>query len=511
MQIMGIDIGSTSIKTGLFTPEGKLLSLGRTETPLDTYSLPEGGELLTLPPDKLWTGVTASIRNCLKNAGGNRDVGGVAVTGFGSDAVALDPEGNPVFPIISFYDKATIEQRDDYLELIEDLRSYEITGIRPWYYLTLFRIMWLKKYFPELYEKAEVWLNATDYINYMLSGVKATDYSEASTTLAFDQKKLAWSDTILDKVGIEKRVFPKALPSGTLLGGVTGEAAEQTGLKEGTAVVLGGHDNVTSYFAAASRESEVVTVTGTFESIMISQDSPVILKEGMESNLVCEKGVVQDKYVLIGVQYAGGIIEWIRKTLFTAECKDNASLFSHIEHTSPGAGGLMFLPHIFGSITPVQDVFSRGCFAGISDRAKKADFLRAAVEGINYQTRLMYETLTSVSGIAPMEILNIGGAVYSDFWMQNRADILDVSIKVLDIPEVTALGAAMLAGIGSGLYNSFEDARSAVRYEYREIAPKRKNAELYQAWYERAYKNFYPAVRDINHFLAQNAWGKADG
>ncbi len=504
MRLMGIDIGSTSIKAGLFSPEGKLLSLGRTETPLDSYVLPEGGgELQVWLPEKMWKRVVSSIRECLGNIEGDADVRGIAVTGFGSDAAALDTEGNAVFPIISFYEKATIEQRDEYRELVGDFESYSISGISPWYYLTLFRMMWLRKYFPKLYEKASIWLNVPDYINYRLCGVQAGDFSEASTTIMFDQTKLAWSDTILSKTGIEKDRLPGLSPSGTVLGGITRAAGEQTGLREGTPVVVGGHDNVTSCFASGSEDNDVVTVTGTFESIMISRGAPVITRQGMESNIVCEKGVAEGKHVLIGVQYAGGIIEWIRKALFSSECDSNESLFSDIENSSAGSKGLMMLPHIFGSVTPVQDAYSRGCFIGISGKTEKRDFLRAAVEGINYQTRLIYETLVSAADIDPSEILNIGGAVYSSFWMQNRADILGVPVRVLDVPEATALGAAMLAGVGSGVYNSFEEARNTVRHGGSVFCPDPECSKLYEGCYEDAYKHLYPAAKHINHYIAE--------
>jgi xylulokinase len=503
MQLMGIDIGSTSIKAGLFSPEGKLLSLGRTETPLDTRKLTDGGSVAVWQPDRLWEGAAAAVRGALKELQGAPDVRGVAVTGFGSDAVPLDKNGRELFPFLSFYEKATIEQRDEYVRIMDPFESYSISGICPWYYLTLFKMMWLRKYFPALFETAAVWLNVTDYINFKLCGRAATDYSEASTTIAFDQTGLSWSETVLEKTGIPKAFFPRLLPAGTVLGTVTKEAAEQTGLPESTSVVLGGHDNVTSCFASGCEDNDVVTVTGTFESIMISSSAPVITRHGMESNIVCEKGVAEGKHVLIGVQYAGGIIEWLRKTLFNSECDSNESLFSDIENSSAGSKGLMMLPHIFGSVTPVQDAYSRGCFIGISGTTEKIDFLRAAVEGINYQTRLIYETLTSVTGIVPSEILNIGGAVYSSFWMQNRADILGVPVKVLEVPEATALGAAMLAGIGSGVYNSFGEARNSVRHGSSVFYPAPECSGLYEGCYNDAYKHLYPAAKQINHYIAE--------
>ena len=502
MQLMGIDIGSTSIKAGLFSPGGKLLSLGRTETPLDSYQMPEGGSVAVWQPDRLWEGTAAAVRGALKKLDCAPDVRAVAVTGFGSDAVPLDNRGNELFPFVSFYEKASIEQRDNYVRMIDPFESYSISGICPWYYLTLFKMMWLRTYFPPLFEKAAVWLNVTDYINYKLCGTAATDFSEASTTIAFDQTALSWSETVLEKTGIPKDVFPRVLPAGSVLGTVAKEPAGQTGLPENTAVVLGGHDNVSSCFAASSGSSDLVTVTGTFESIMINQDAPVLTREGMESNLVCEKGVAAGKHVLIGVQYAGGIIEWIRKTLFKPECSDNESLFAGIEKTEAGSHGLIMLPHIFGSITPVQDAYSRGCFAGISDKVQKPDFLRAAVEGINYQTRLIYETLTATAGITAPEILNVGGAAYSSFWMQNRADILAVPVKALDIPEASALGAAMLAGVGAGVYNGFVEARNAVRYEVTVFEPDTGCSRLYEECYEGAFKSLYPAAKGINHFIA---------
>lgn len=508
MVLMGIDIGSTTIKAGLFSPEGKLLSLGRRETQLDTYAMPDGGSIQVWPPHRLWNCVVETVRECLGGYSGNETVRAVSVTGFGSDTVILDEGGKELFPAISFYEKATIEQMEEYGDLIDAFKSYSITGIRPWYYLSLFRVMWLKKHLPDIYNKASSWLQVTGYINYKLCGEAAIDYSEASTTLAFNQTELNWSEHILNRCGVKNSVFPLLVPAGTVLGTITKAAAEETGLPAALSVVMGGHDNVTSFFAAGSGENEIVAVTGTFESIMVGSEVPVLNREGMENNLVCEKGITPGGYVFWGVQYAGGIIEWVRKTLFNTECDCNEELFACIEETSPGSNGMMLLPHVFGSMTPIEDPLSRGCFIGLSEKVEKADFLRASVEGINFQTRLILEKLMTASDIAADELVCIGGAAYSEFWMQNRADILNMPVKVLNIPEATLLGAAMIAGIGAKLYNGFDEARNIVYRDYFYFEPVANSANLYKDYFIEAFLNFYQATKGINHFLANQGMGR---
>jgi xylulokinase len=250
-----------------------------------------------------------------------------------------------------------------------------------------------------------------------------------------------------------------------------------------------------SAFAAGDgEETSIVVVTGTFESVMIPTKSPFITEEGMSNNLICEKSVVADEHMLWGVQYAGGNLEWFKTQFLSSEPGGNVdrklyALVDALENAEPGAHGLFMLPHIMGSLSPVDDPESRGVFLGISEKTTLQDFIQSIIEGINYQTTAVCKVLSSITGKPIDKVINIGGAGYSRFWMQNRADILGIDVEVPDIREATSLGAALLAGIGAGVFESFEDAARKTKHKSVIIRPDEKNHTAYTRYYTDIYSH----------------------
>jgi xylulokinase len=512
MYLMGIDVGSTSTKAVIYTFGGEIVSMGRRNTELHVQEDEHGERELLWKPGDLWNGVADAVQESLRAVDDPAKIKGLAVAGFGSDGVPIDDGGECLFPFISWHDTRTNEQLEIFKSLIDDWDVYQVTGIKPWFFLTILRTLWMKMHRPDVYERIYKWLVVTDYINYRLCGVCATDYSEASTTLVFDQRELAWVGKLFRLVDIDERLYPEPRSSGSYLGGVHAGAAERTGLREGTPVFLGGHDNMCSSFAAGgSAESSIVVVTGTFESVMISTKRPFITAEGMSNNLICEKGVVSDEYTLWGVQYAGGNLEWFKTQFLSGQEHDDIdrdrrlyALVDSLEHAEPGSHGLFMLPHILGSLSPVDDPKSRGLFLGISEKSTLQDFVQSIIEGINYQTRAVCTALSRIAGKPADKIINIGGAGYSRFWMQNRADILGTVVEVPDIREATSLGAALLAGVGAGIYESFAEATRTTKPGSEIIKPDMKKHATYSRYYEDIYSGIYPATNALSSTISDN-------
>jgi xylulokinase len=483
--------------------------MGRRKTNLYSRPIEDGIEELFWSPEDLWDSVAHSVREALGKLSRPGEVVGIAVAGFGSDGVPIDEKGECLYPFISWHDTRTIEQLNIFKELVEEKEIYQITGIKPWYFHTVMRNMWIAKYKPEIYRKIYKWIIVTDYVNYKLTGNFGTDYSEASTTLLFDQKKLRWSDTLFQHAGIDKEIYPVPNNSSTCIGEVGRDASAKTGLKTGTPVFLGGHDNMCSYFASNDgSDTSLVAVTGTFESIMLSAKEPFITDAGMNNNLVCEKSVIEDEYTLWGSQYAGEVIEWFKSSFFSFVNSDTErravfdQLFKDIEETEAGSGGLFVLPHILGSITPVDDPNSRATFIGITTKTRFVDLLRAILEGINYQSLLICNVMEQVTNREILKIINIGGASYSKFWMQNRADIFGKIIEVPDINEATSLGAALLAGVGAGVYKSHSDATLSINKKTQEYYPDDKNHKLYERYFNDIFMKMYDATKELNRVIS---------
>lgn len=507
--MMGVDIGSTTIKAVIYNHRGEIISMGRTETQV-FYRKDSGKrqEALWLP-ENLWDNVSSAIRSALQKIDGSEKIDGVAVSAFGCDGVPINERGECIYPFISWHDNRTIEQLDVLRAQINDEEVYAITGSKPWYASTILRTMWIKQHKPKIYKKIYKWLMISDYVNYKLCGVIATDYSEASTTLTFDQKKKSWSEKMFTLTDMDMHVYPEPKPSGIFLGEVTEEASKKTELRVGTPVVLGGHDNNVGAFAAGgSSEDSFVTVTGTFESNICFTKEPIMSREGMHNNLMCEKSVVGDEYIFYGFHYAGGMIEWFKRTFFKevkAETKRNEEVYSLIgslRSTDISSSGIFVLPNLVGSICPIEDPKSRAVFIGITEKAQRTDFLRAIIEGINYQSLAICDKLQKVANKKMNKIISIGGAANNKFWMQNKADILGKTVEVPNIKEATALGDALLGGIGVGIYRNFKDAVSKV---YRGVCiyePDEVSNNRYQKLYRDIYCRIYDANKRINEVIS---------
>ncbi len=249
------------------------------------------------------------------------------------------------------------------------------------------------------------------------------------------------------------------LPSGTLIGEVHAAAAAATGLPEGTPVVLGGHDHLCGVLpVGAFRPGVALDVTGTWETVIASTPQPVLNDALRQAGMTVQAHVVRDMHAVWGGNVAGEMVEWYRRQLAGSEANVTATgldwdtLIGEAAATQPGAGGVLFLPHMSGTASPVVDSQSLGVFAGLTPRASRGDMLRAIIEGLDYQFLDMVLALEKSLGTTLERFIAVGGATRNTFWMQNKADVVGRPIEVHDVEEATPLGAAILAGIGVGLY-----------------------------------------------------------
>ena len=331
----------------------------------------------------------------------------------------------------------------------------------------------------------------------------------ASCTLLFDQRRRDWSDARLSQAGIDRRLLCDAYPSGTRLGEVTALAAAATGLPAGTPVVLGGHDYLCGALPVGAFEAGVVLdVTGTWEIVLTAIPAPVLTPEVQKLGVTVEAHVARDRYAVWGGAVAADMLEWYRTefglpALLRAEKEGGADwdyLMADASAAPAGARGVMFLPHMSAAGCPVVDARSLGAFVGLSNFAHRGDLLRAIVEGLDYQVLDIVTALRSGLAITPDRLVAVGGATRNAFWMQNKADVTGLPIEVPDLEEATPLGAAMLAGIGAGLYRDEREAFERVCRPGKTYWPNPENAARYRECY-RIYQQLYPTLAPISHQL----------
>jgi xylulokinase len=504
--IAGIDLGSTSLKCVIYDLAGNVVASGSRAT--ERYNpYPDHPDWTVWQPEQIWGGAAAAVKEAVCKLANPHQIKAVAVTGMGMDGVPVDEQGHWLYPFISWHDPRTETQLQWWEKNIGVEETFRIGGNTLWRFNTALRLLWMAEHEPEILARTDKWLLIEDFLNFMLCGRQATDYSMASCTLLFNQQDRDWSEELLSQAGIERRLLCEAHPSGTQLGEVTNRAAAATGLPVGTPVVLGGHDYLCSALpVGAFKPGVVLDVTGTWEIVLAAIQAPVLTPEVQKLGVTVETHVARDTYAVWGGAVASDMLEWYRKQYgFEAQQRAHEEggvdwdyLMSEVSASPPGARGVMFLPHMSAAGCPVVDARSLGAFVGLSNFAERGDMLRAIIEGLDYQVLDIVSSLKNGLGISPERLVVVGGATRNSFWMQNKADITGLPIDVPDLEEATTLGAAILAGIGIGLYRNEQDAFEQVYKPGKTYLPDPKVASQYAEWFQ-IYKQLYPVLKPINH------------
>jgi len=504
--LMAIDLGSTSLKAVIYDLDGNLVSSASRPTEKIT---PEGHpEWVIWEPDQIWQGSAAAAKEALSGVEDPSMVKAVAVTGMGMDGVPIDAGGQVLYPFISWHDSRTAPQAEWWNENIGAEKTFAVTGFPTWPMLAAMRVLWMKENEPDIMTRADKWLLIEDFLNHKLCGAVATDFSMASCMLLLDQAKHAWSDELISASGIERSLLPDPMQSGTVLGKVSAEAAALTGLSTDTTVVLGGHDHICGTLpVGAFKSGTLFDVIGTWESVIATIPSPVMTDAIRDAAICMQSHVAPDCYAGWGGAVAGESLEWFRKQFgFEAEQKAQAGgnvwehLLASLEGTTPGASGVMFLPHISAAGCPISDPRSLGAFVGISSSSTHADLFRAVIEGLNYQFLEIRDAMQTGLGCHFDNIIVGGGGAQNEFWIQNKADMLGLPIQVSEVEEATPLGAAMLAGLGQGLYGSLDEAYERVKKPGKTYEPDRALTEQYASLFK-VYKDVYPGLKSVSHAL----------
>ena len=497
--LAGIDLGSTSIKAIIYDLSGNAVaSASRPTERFNPY--PEHPDWAIWKPEQIWGGVCESLKEAVEQIDDPGNVKGVAVTGMGMDGVPIGKDGKWLYPFISWHCPRTEPQHKWWMENIGPEKQFEVGGNQIWVFNTALRLLWMAENEPEILAKTDKWLLIEDFVNFMLCGEYGTDHSMASTTLLFDQRKRVWSDEMIEKSGIDRRLLCDPQPSGTPLGKVHGEAAAVTGLAEGTPVVMGGHDYCCGTLPVGAFEPGVVLdVTGTWEIVVTALPEPVLTPEVRQMGIPVHSHVASpEMWSIMAAAVAADMLEWFRKEY--GGDADWDELMKLAEASPPGANGVMFLPHMSGSHCPVVDHQSMGAFVGLRNITTKGDMLRAIIEGLNYQFVQIVGGLGQSLKVTPEKFVATGGATKNEFWMQNKADMIGKPIEASEVEEATPLGAAILAGIGVGLYKDVQDAYQQVRKGGKVYEPNLELTAKYRELFS-VYERLYPSLKDFNASL----------
>lgn len=502
--IIGIDLGTSGTKTVLFDREGAVIASASEEYPL--YQ-PQNGWAEQDPAD-WWNAAAATIRRVMDESGvAPEAVKGVGLSGQMHGLVMLDEAGEPLRKSIIWCDGRTSRECAEITELVGRQRLIEITANPALTGFTAGKILWVRRNEPELYEKCRHILLPKDYIRYKLTGIFATEVSDASGMNLLDVPNRCWSDEILDKLGIDKSLLAKMYESCEVTGQVTAEAAAITGLSAGTPVVGGAGDNAAAAVGTGVVETgKAFTTIGTSGVVFAHSDNVTIDPEGRVHTFCA---AVPGAWTVMSCTLAAGLsLKWLRDNFFTEEMQTAAGMGvdpyylmdQQAGRIPVGANRLLFLPYLMGERSPLLDENSRGVFFGLSAIHTKYDLLRAVMEGVTYSQRQCLDVLRGM-GVVSTEMLACGGGGSSPLWRQMLADVYGCPVKTVVSKEGPALGAAILAGVGAGLYPSVQDACHAMIRTNPAQQPDPEASARYEPFYQ-LYRSLYPALRESFHTLA---------
>lgn len=490
----GIDIGTTGCKITIYDEDGNFCYRSYRDYPVSRAV----GEH-EVDAAAIWDGVKAVVQD---GAARYPDIAAIGVTSFGESCVLLDEEDQPIRPVMLYTDARGSAECEELVQKLGAEPIAEITGIAPHSMYSLPKIMWIKKHCPQEYGRVRHILMMEDYIIYMLTGNAVIDYSLASRSMAFDIRKLQWSEAIFQAAGIESCLFSEPVRSGTAAGTLKEEMACLLGLSGNTLILPVGHDQVAAAIGTGVFSEEVaVDGAGTVECI-----TPVFagIPEGTamrENNYAVVPYVVPGKYVTYAFSYTGGaLLEWFIKTMAKEEKRlgkeQGSSVYEILERgMKEEPTGILVLPHFAGAATPYMDTGSKGAIVGLTVEHTISDLYRAMMEGVVYEMMLNLERLQKAA-VSPRMLRAAGGGAASGVWMQMKADMLNLPIVSLGNAEAGAAGCVMLAGIAAGIFDSLESASAKVIREKAVYQPRPAMHEAYQKLYAR-YRKLYEAVRPL--------------
>jgi len=494
--LMGIDVGTTGTKTILMQETGKITSSNAQEYPLHTPK-PNWAEQ---NPEDWWKATVKSINKALSDSKIKaEDVKGIGLSGQMHGSVFLGRDHKVLRPCILWCDQRTAKECEYITEKIGKDRLIHLACNPALTGFTAGKVIWVRNNEPEVYQKTFKILLPKDYIRFRLTGSFATEVSDASGTLFLDVKKRRWSDEILGELDVDRDLMPECFESPVVSGKITREVSRLTGLKVGTPVVGGGGDNAAAAVGSGIvREGMVSSSIGT-SGVVFAFSEKVKVDPSARVHTFCH--AVPSKWHVMGVMLsAGGSLRWFRDNLGAEEVKEARKrnldpyevLVEEASTVEPGCEGLIFLPYLAGERTPHADPNAKGVFFGLTLRHQKAHLIRSILEGVTFGLRDSLEIIRDM-GISVKEVRALGGGARSSLWRQMQADIMNLEMATLNITEGAALGAAILAGVGTGVYGSVEEACDSLILTTSRTKPIRQNVKVYHEYYQ-IYRSLYPAL-----------------
>lgn len=491
--LLGIDIGTSSTKTVVLEEAGNVVAIG--QQPYD-FETPQPG-WAEQAPEVWWQAAKRTIQQVLHETRLNpQEIAGVGLSGQMHGPVFLDRQGHSLRPAIIWADQRSVQECQEIYATVgkEGLFRTVCNPVDTGFMAAT--LLWIKRYEPDTYRRLHTVLLPKDYVRFRLTGEFATDPSDAGGTSLFDVRQRCWSDEIIQALQLAPSIFPTVTPSHTIAGAITRAAAAETGLAFGTPVVIGGSDQTMGALACGAIQSgPVLSVIGTGGTLLTTVNDVVVDPAlRMHTYPHC----VPDAWHLLGAILAGGLsLKWLRQILRQDDAYSYEAMTHEAATVPAGSEGAIFLPYLAGERTPHMDSLAKGVFFGLTIRHTRAHLIRAVMEGVLFALRDGLEVFRQLQ-VHPAYVIAGGGGAVSPLWRQMQADIFNLPVVTVALREQSATGAAMLAGIGTQVWPSFQEACQKIVVLSERTVPVPGQHARYAETYQN-YVALYPILKERFH------------
>ncbi len=493
--LAGIDLGTSSVKVLIMDSRGNSLAVAHrgyeVMTPKMSYAEQD--------PEIWWKCTAEAVREALAGSGIDpEELLGIGFSGQMHGLVAMDKERKLVGPAIIWMDQRSAKEAAAIRELAGELTDTELLN-QPGAGMMICSLLWLKNHQPEIYDRIHYVMLPKDYIRYRLTGEIGTDEADASATLAFSVRNRCWCRELIRRAGLKEDIWPAVNGSAEIAGCVSSRAAGETGLSENTKVVYGAGDSAAQLIGNGVTEEGIMACNiGTASQIAVAVNQPVYDRK-MRLQTWCH-GAAGRWYVQGGALNGGSTLSWLKKKVLKDE-RPYGELDKEAGLVPAGAEGLLFIPYLAGERTPVMDPYAKGIYFGMGMKHERAHMIRATMEGVIFNLKESARVLDEM-GIARNRMISSGGAAKGVTWKQIQADIMEMPVYTTKTEEEACQGAALMAGVGCGVYKDMKEACAAVvKINEDPVEPimehvkrYREQQEIFRELYQRV-KDLYPRLR----------------
>jgi len=498
--VLGVDVGTGGTRAVVIS-EGGQIAVSATEEH-EPFASPEIGWAEQRPED-WWRACGIAVRKALAGAALRAEQ--IACVGFSGQmhgAVMLDASDEVVRPALIWCDVRTEKQGRELTEKIGAEALIRLTCNPALPNFTLTKFLWVRENEPENWKRVRSVMLPKDYVRFRLTGERATDMADASGTLMLDVANRRWSDAVLQAAGIEKSLLPRLFESPEICGRVSAAGSAATGLQQGTPVVAGAGDQAAGAVGMGIVAPGAVSATiGTSGVVFAATDRPSLDPKG-RLHTFCH--AVPGRWHVMGVTQAAGLsLRWFRDRFGaggnTAGGEDRQDPYDRLAAEAaavpPGSDGLLWAPYLMGERTPHLDPNARAALIGLTASHTRGHVVRAILEGVAFSLRDSF-TLFAEMGVPVRNIRLGGGGARSALWRQIQADVYGHEVEILEAEEGAAYGAAILAGVGAGLWSSVDNACDETVKVAQRVAPQPAVVQQLNTSYA-AYRRMYPAIKSV--------------